>query len=61
MEYPADSPAKLCQGGKGRYVGREGVPMDNSSGEKCEPVMRVWICLYAKECMCLDALVLRTR
>ena len=31
--YPADSTAKLCQGGKGRYVGREGVPMDNSSGE----------------------------
>ena len=31
MDYPADSTAKLCQGRKGRYVGREGVPMDNSS------------------------------
>ena len=31
MDYPADSTAKLCWGGKGRYVGREGVPMDNSS------------------------------
>ena len=29
MNYPADSTAKLCQGGKGRYVGREGVPVDN--------------------------------
>ena len=39
MNYPADSTAKLCQGGKGRYVGREGVPMDNYSGEKFEPVL----------------------
>ena len=37
MNYPADSTAKLCQGGKGRYVGREGVPVDNCSGGKCEP------------------------
>ena len=28
MNYPADSTVKLCQGGKGRYVGREGVPVD---------------------------------
>ena len=34
MNYPADSTAKLCQGGKGRYVGREGVPVDNCSMEK---------------------------
>ena len=34
MNYPADSTAKLCQGGKGRYVGREGVPVDNCSREK---------------------------
>ena len=33
MNYPADSIAKLCQAGKGRYVGREGVPMDSSSVE----------------------------
>ena len=33
MDYPADSTAKLCQGGKGRHDGRKGVPMDNSSGE----------------------------
>ena len=28
MNYLADSTAKLCQGGKGRYVDREGVPVD---------------------------------
>ena len=39
MNYPADSNAKLCQGGKGRYVGRESVPVDNCSGEKCKPVI----------------------
>ena len=39
MNYPADSTAKLCQGGKGRYVGREGVPMDNCSCEKCDPII----------------------
>ena len=39
MNYPADSTAKLCQGGKGRYVGREVVPVDNCSREKCEPVI----------------------
>ena len=61
MNYPADSTAKLCQGGKGWYVSREGVPVDNCSGEKCEPMivfegldLSVW-------CMCCDALVFRTR
>ena len=39
MNYPADSTAKLCQGGKGLYVGREGVPVDNCSREECEPVI----------------------
>ena len=39
MNYPADSTSKLCKGGKGLYVGREGILMDNSSGEKCEPVI----------------------
>ena len=39
MNYLADSTAKLCQGGKGRYVDREGVPVDNCSREKCEPVI----------------------
>ena len=34
MNYLADSTAKLCQGGKGRYV-----PVDNCSREKCEPVV----------------------
>ena len=28
MNYLADSTAKLCQGGKGRYVDREGVPVN---------------------------------
>ena len=36
MNYPADSTAKLCQGGKGRYVDREGVPVDNCSREKLD-------------------------
>ena len=31
MDHPAHSTAKLCQGGKGTYVGREGIPMDDSS------------------------------
>ena len=39
MNYLADSTAKLCQGGNGRYVGREGVLVDNCSREKCEPVV----------------------
>ena len=39
MDRPADSTAKLCQGGKGRYVGREGIPMDDSSRKECEPVI----------------------
>ena len=39
MNFLADSTAKLCQGGKGRSVGREGVPVDNCSREKLEPVV----------------------
>ena len=39
MDHPADCTAKLCQGGKGTYVGREGIPMDDSSGKECEPVI----------------------
>ena len=39
MDHPADSTAKLCQGEKGTYVGREGIPMDDSSGKECEPVI----------------------
>ena len=31
--------AKQCKGVKGRYVGRKGVQMDNSSGGKCELVL----------------------
>ena len=41
---------------------RAGVPMDNSSGGKCELVI-VFESLdlsYAKECMCLDAQVFPT-
>ena len=33
MDYPADSTGKLCHSGKGRYVGREGVPMDKVLGQ----------------------------
>ena len=39
MNYPVDSTAKLCRGGEGPYVSREGVPVGNFSGEKCEPVI----------------------
>ena len=39
MDHQADSTAKLCQGGKGTYVDREGIPMDDSSGKECETVM----------------------
>ena len=40
MDHPVDSIAELCQGGKGRYVGRESIPMamDTNSGNECEPV-----------------------
>ena len=33
MDHPADSTAKLCQVGKGTYVGRGGILMDDSSGK----------------------------
>ena len=39
MDYPAYSTAKLYQGEKGRYVGMEGIPIDNRSGEICKPVI----------------------
>ena len=41
MDHLADSIAKLSQGRKKWYihVGREGLPVDNSPGEKCEPVI----------------------
>ena len=32
MDHSVDSTAKLCQGGKG-------IPMDDSSGKECEPVI----------------------
>ena len=39
MDHLADSIAKLIQGRKNWYIGREGVAVDDSSGEKCEPVI----------------------
>ena len=33
MDHLSDSTAKLCQGVKGRYVGREDILMDDSSGK----------------------------
>ena len=39
MDHSADSTAKLCQGGKGTYVSREGITMDDISGKECEPVI----------------------
>ena len=39
MDYLADSTAELHQGRKDRYVGWEGIPMDDSPREECEPVV----------------------
>ena len=40
-----DSIAKLSQGRKNRYKGREGVSVDDSPGEECEPVI-VYVSVY---------------
>ena len=39
MDHLADSIAKLSQGRENWYKGREGIPVDDSSGEKCEPII----------------------
>ena len=39
MDHLAESIAKLSQGRENWYIGREGIPVDDSSGEKCEPVI----------------------
>ena len=39
MDHLADSIAKLSQGRENWYKGREGIPVDDSSGEKCVPVI----------------------
>ena len=39
MDHLADSIYKLSQGRKNWYIGREGVPVDDSPGGKCEPVI----------------------
>ena len=39
MDHLADSIAKLSQGRENGYIGREGIPVDDSSGEKCVPVI----------------------
>ena len=44
--YTVDSNAKLCQGGKGRYLGREVVPMDNSSGVIIQQIRLVYLSTY---------------
>ena len=44
MDHLADSIAKLSQGRKNWYIGREDIPVDDSPGEKCEPV--VFECMY---------------
>ena len=33
MDHPTDSNAKLSQGRKSWYTGREGIPVDDSPGE----------------------------
>ena len=40
MDHLADSIAKLSQGRKNWYIGMEGVPVDDSPGEKCEPALK---------------------
>ena len=37
MDHLADS--INCQGRENGYIGREGIPVDDSSGEKCVPVI----------------------
>ena len=39
MDHLPDSIAKLSQGRENWYIGREGVPVDDSSGGKYEPVI----------------------
>ena len=39
MDHMADIIAKLSQGRKNWYIGREGIPVDDSPGGKCEPVI----------------------
>ena len=39
MDHLADSTARLSQSRENWYIGREGVPVDDSSWEKCEPVI----------------------
>ena len=39
MDQLADSIAKLGQGKENWYICREGIPVDDSSGGKCEPVI----------------------
>ena len=39
MDHLADSIAKLSHGRENWYIGREGIPVDDSSGEKRETVI----------------------
>ena len=45
MDHLADSIAKLSQVRENGYIGREGIPVDDSSGEKCVPVI-VFECIH---------------
>ena len=40
MDYLADTIAKLSHGRKNWYVDRESIPVDDSSGGKCEHVIK---------------------
>ena len=53
MDYPADSIAELSQGRENWYIGSEGVLVDNSSEEKCEPVI-VFECINLSLCQKSD-------
>ena len=39
MDHLADSIANLSQGRENWYISKEGIPVDDSSREKCEPVI----------------------
>ena len=44
MDHLADSIAKLSQGRENWYIGREGIPVYDSSGGKCTVFHTVLIC-----------------
>ena len=59
MHYLAYSITKLCQCRKQWYEGLEGIPMYDCSGKEGVFIVIIkcgYLCLYAREWMCLDHL-----